>query len=82
MVGIGINVAWPGPRKRAAPAWTTWAEAQPIDRQVLLDHLLGALEPRCALLEESAGRRALADEVRRRCGTLGQQVRVTLAGEE
>ena len=28
------------------------------------------------------GRAALADEVRRRCATLGQPVRVTLAGEE
>ena len=56
--------------------------AQPVDRRVLLDHLLSALEPRCALLEDEAGRRALADEVRRRCGTLGQQVRVILAGEE
>ena len=53
-----------------------------MDRQVLLDRLLEALEPRCALLEEAAGRRALADEVRRRCATLGQRVRVILAGEE
>ncbi len=27
IVGIGINVAWPGPPgSRVAPAWTTWAE--------------------------------------------------------
>ena len=31
---------------------------------------------------EAAGRRVLADEVRRRCATLGQRVRVTLGGEE
>ncbi len=55
---------------------------RPIDREDLLQHLLSALEPRCALLEDSAGRRALADEVRRRCATVGQRVRVTLAGEE
>ena len=53
-----------------------------MDRRVLLDRLLAALEPRCELLEEAAGRRDLADEVRRRCATLGQRVRVILAGEE
>jgi BirA family transcriptional regulator, biotin operon repressor / biotin---[acetyl-CoA-carboxylase] ligase len=83
IVGIGINVAWPGPPEAGGTCLDdVGGRAQPVDRQVLLDHLLAALEPRCALLEETAGRRALADEVRRRCGTLGQQVRVTLAGEE
>jgi BirA family biotin operon repressor/biotin-[acetyl-CoA-carboxylase] ligase len=83
VVGIGINVAWPGPPEAGGTCLDdVGGRTQPIDRQVLLDHLLNALEPRCALLEEGAGRRALADEVRRRCGTLGQQVRVTLAGEE
>jgi BirA family transcriptional regulator, biotin operon repressor / biotin---[acetyl-CoA-carboxylase] ligase len=81
VVGIGINVAWPGPPEAGGTCLDDLA-AQPVDRLVLLDRLLGALEPRCALLEESAGRRALADEVRRRCATLGQQVRVTLPGEE
>ena len=53
-----------------------------MDRRVLLDRLLAALEPRCELLEDAAGRRDLADEVRRRCATLGQRVRVILAAEE
>jgi BirA family transcriptional regulator, biotin operon repressor / biotin---[acetyl-CoA-carboxylase] ligase len=83
VVGIGINVAWPGPPEAGGTCLDdVGGRTQPVDRQVLLAHLLNALEPRCALLEESAGRRAQADEVRRRCGTLGQQVRVTLAGEE
>jgi BirA family biotin operon repressor/biotin-[acetyl-CoA-carboxylase] ligase len=83
VVGIGINVAWPGPPEAGGTCLDdVGGKAQPLDRQVLLDHLLGALEPRCALLEDSIGRQALADEVRRRCGTLGRQVRVTLAGEE
>jgi BirA family biotin operon repressor/biotin-[acetyl-CoA-carboxylase] ligase len=80
VVGIGINVAWPGPPEAGGTCLDD--HAPPVDRLVLFDHLLAALEPRCALLEASAGRRAVADEVRRRCGTLGQQVRVTLAGEE
>ena len=80
VVGIGINVAWPGPPEAGGTCLDD--HAQPVDRLVLLDHLLAALEPRCALLERGTGRLALADEVRRRTGTLGQLVRVTLAGEE
>ena len=74
VVGIGINVAWPGPdgSRGHLPGRPWAATAQPVDRRVLLDHLLGALAPRCALLEEAGGRRNLADEVRRRCATLGQ----------
>ena len=56
--------------------------AQPVDRQVLLDHLLGALEPRCALLEEAAGGGPWPTRCAARCATLGQQVRVILAAEE
>jgi BirA family biotin operon repressor/biotin-[acetyl-CoA-carboxylase] ligase len=83
VVGIGINVAWPGPPEAGGTCLDDVGGArQPVDRQVLLDRLLEALEPRCALLEEDLGRLALADEVRQRCATLGQQVRVTLAAEE
>jgi BirA family transcriptional regulator, biotin operon repressor / biotin---[acetyl-CoA-carboxylase] ligase len=83
IVGIGINVAWPGPAEAGGTCLDDLGEtAQPLDRQVLLGHFLEALQPRCALLEEAAGRRALADQVRRRCATLGQRVRVILAGEE
>ncbi len=83
IVGIGINVAWPGPPEAGGTCLDdVGGSAQPVDRQVLLHRLLEALEPRCELLEEAAGRRALADEVRHRCATLGQRVRVILAGEE
>ncbi len=83
VVGIGINVAWPGPAEAGGTCLDdAGGTAQPVDRQVLLDHLLGALAPRCALLEEEDGRRALADEVRLRCATLGQQVRVILVADE
>jgi BirA family biotin operon repressor/biotin-[acetyl-CoA-carboxylase] ligase len=83
VVGIGINVAWPGPAEAGGTCLAdVGGSAQPVDRRVLLDHLLGALGPRLALLEEADGRGILADEVRRRCGTLGQEVQVTLAGEK
>ena len=83
VVGIGINVAWPGPAEAGGTCLDeVRGSAQPVDRQVLLDHLLGALGPRLAQLEEAGGRGVLADEVRRRCATLGQEVRVVLAGEE
>jgi BirA family biotin operon repressor/biotin-[acetyl-CoA-carboxylase] ligase len=58
------------------------AGEEPVDRTDLLDRLLGALRPRCGLLDDAAGRGVLAEEVRRRCATLGQAVRVVLPGEE
>jgi BirA family transcriptional regulator, biotin operon repressor / biotin---[acetyl-CoA-carboxylase] ligase len=83
VVGIGINVGWPGrPEAGGTCLDDVGGTAQPVDRQVLLRHFLDALEPRCSLLEEAAGRRSLAEEVRARCATLGQQVRVTLSAEE
>lgn len=84
VVGIGLNVAWPGPDEAEGTCldFNRGSNGQPVDRRVLLDHLLRALAPRCALLEEAGGRRNLADEVRRRCATLGQWVRVSLVGED
>jgi len=82
VVGIGINVAWPGPPEAGGTCLDDVGRPSPVDRRVLFDELLKALEPRCALLEGAAGRRVLADEVRGRCATLGQQVRVILVGDE
>jgi BirA family biotin operon repressor/biotin-[acetyl-CoA-carboxylase] ligase len=83
VVGIGINVAWPGPAGAGGACLDqVGAGGQPVDRTDLLDRLLGALRPRCGLLDDAAGRRVLAEEVRRRCATLGQAVRVVLPGEE
>jgi BirA family biotin operon repressor/biotin-[acetyl-CoA-carboxylase] ligase len=83
VVGIGINVAWPGPPEAGGTCLEDVSgSAQPVDRKVLLDHLLYALAPRREMLDDARGRRVLADEVRRRCSTLGQRVRVLLAAEE
>jgi BirA family biotin operon repressor/biotin-[acetyl-CoA-carboxylase] ligase len=83
VVGIGINVAWPGPAETGGTCLDdVRLTAQRVDRRKLLEHLLAGLTGRRGLLDDAAGRRELADEVRRRCCTLGRTVRVTLAGEE
>jgi BirA family transcriptional regulator, biotin operon repressor / biotin---[acetyl-CoA-carboxylase] ligase len=80
VVGIGINVAWPGPEGVGGTCLNDLA-AVPVDRGELLDSLLAALSPRRALLDSAPGRRRVAAELRERCATLGQRVRVELPGE-
>ncbi len=79
VVGIGVNVGWPGPAEAGGTCLDdAGGRAQPVDKEVLLDLMLEGLARRRPLLDEEAGRRTLADEVRRRCATVGQRVRVTL----
>jgi BirA family biotin operon repressor/biotin-[acetyl-CoA-carboxylase] ligase len=80
VVGIGVNVAWPGPDGVGGTCLNHLAGEQ-VNRQELLDALLGALSPRRALLDDAGGRRRLAAELRERCATLGQRVRVELPAE-
>ena len=83
VVGIGVNVAWPGPAEAGGTCLDdAGGRAQPVDKGALLDVLLEGLGRHRPLLDEETGRRALADEVRRRCATIGQRVRVTLPNEE
>ncbi len=80
VVGIGVNVGWPGPPGLGGTCLDdVGGLAQPVDREVLLAALLSALLPRRALLDDAPGRAALADELRQRCITLGQDVRIDLA---
>lgn len=85
VVGIGINVRWPGagdvlPADLAGRATSLeQLRGAPVSRRLLLDGLLNALEPRVASLETVEGRSAQAADLRRRCTTLGAQVRVELA---
>ena len=87
VVGIGINVAWPGPDDELPPelagtatslARLSAASAPGPDREVLLAGLLAALEPRVAALETPGGRAGLAEDLAARCTTLGTRVRVEL----
>jgi BirA family biotin operon repressor/biotin-[acetyl-CoA-carboxylase] ligase len=80
VVGIGLNVDWPGPAEVGGTCLRDLSGG-PVDRGSLLDALLGALAPRRSLLDTEAGRREVASELRERCATLGQRVRVELAAE-
>ncbi|HEX3333040.1 MAG TPA: biotin--[acetyl-CoA-carboxylase] ligase [Acidimicrobiales bacterium] len=81
VVGIGINVGWPGPPDAGGTSLEV-ASGSAVDRRALLDHLLDALTRRGAALDEVAGRRTLAEEGRRRSATIGQRVLVTLEDGE
>jgi BirA family biotin operon repressor/biotin-[acetyl-CoA-carboxylase] ligase len=84
VVGLGLNVEWPGP---AGVGGTCLRDvrppgAAPVDRQLLLDALLGALSTRRSRLDSAPGRLEVATELRDRCVTLGRRVRVVLGAEE
>jgi BirA family transcriptional regulator, biotin operon repressor / biotin---[acetyl-CoA-carboxylase] ligase len=80
VVGIGLNVDWPGP---AGVGGTCLRDLSggPVDRHLLLHALLTALSSRRGMLDTEAGRRDVAAELRQRCATLGRRVRVELAAE-
>jgi BirA family biotin operon repressor/biotin-[acetyl-CoA-carboxylase] ligase len=87
VVGIGINVNWPAtdedlPREmRGAAASLRQLGGVEVDREALLDALLAALGLRVAALSSVSGREQLARDLRSGCTTLGETVRVDLAGE-
>ncbi len=87
VVGIGINVNWPGhhddlPVELVGSSTSLCLHTgRPLDRIVVLDALLAALEPRVADLGTSSGRSRQALDFRARCVTVGTPVRVELAHE-
>jgi BirA family transcriptional regulator, biotin operon repressor / biotin---[acetyl-CoA-carboxylase] ligase len=80
VVGLGLNVDWPGPAGVGGTCLNDLSSA-PVDRDVLGDAFLEALSGRRALLDTAEGRREVAAELRHRCATLGQRVRVELPAE-
>ena len=83
VVGVGVNVAWPGPEEVRGVCLDQLAAAgAAVDRRSLLEYLLASLTTRRALLDDDAGRRALADEIRARCATIGAEVKVVLTHDE
>jgi BirA family biotin operon repressor/biotin-[acetyl-CoA-carboxylase] ligase len=80
VVGIGLNVDWPGPDGVGGTCLRDLSGG-PVDRARLLETLLAALSTRRGLLDTAPGRREVAAELRERCATLGRRVRVELAAE-
>jgi len=95
VVGLGLNVRWPGPLPPDLEAVAVTAEAVAgvhIDLGRLLHAYLTRLEERCLCLPEGGGdlpegggdlaarRPAMVDEYRRRCVTVGRAVRIELPG--
>jgi BirA family biotin operon repressor/biotin-[acetyl-CoA-carboxylase] ligase len=87
VVGIGINVNWPGddadlpPELRGLAVSLRQLSGTAVDREALLDALLEALGSRVDDLDSPGGRARLATDLRRICTTVGTRVRVDLADE-
>jgi BirA family biotin operon repressor/biotin-[acetyl-CoA-carboxylase] ligase len=77
VAGIGVNLRWGGPQGAGG---TSLLEAAGVDvgPDALLDTFLAELEARRPLLDGPGGRRALADEFRHYCSTIGRLVAVDL----
>lgn len=85
VVGVGINVNWPEdlPQDLAETATAlSHLAGRPVDRSALLSVMLLRLGERMVLLNSGEGRRAVLEEARRRCVTLGRQVRVETGGHD
>ena len=78
VVGIGINLTWPGP---PGVGGTSIKEATGVEvgRDALLKALLVELSSRLVLLGDDEGRAALNEELLERVATIGQRVQVELA---
>ncbi len=85
VVGMGLNVSWPSgvPPGIAdnAVALSQLVPGKPPDRARLLSRFLEVLGARYQDLQSAGGDARQAMEYRRRCATLGQQVRVELVDE-
>jgi len=77
VVGIGMNVSWPGPPDVAGISLGQ-AAGRPVERDELAEALLDALAQRRGDLDDPGGRQRMVGEARARCVTLGRTVRVDL----
>lgn len=93
VVGLGLNVQWPPPdgdqavrtvseELRVAATSIRRETGSDLGPQDVLPALLGALDERVTGLADPDGRRGLSVDYRRRCSTLGREVRVMLADRE
>jgi BirA family biotin operon repressor/biotin-[acetyl-CoA-carboxylase] ligase len=82
--GIGINLHWPMPGRDATEFDATCLDAvaaRTVDREALLEALLGAVEARHPMLDDEAGRAQLLRELGACTVTIGRRVRVELVDE-
>lgn len=77
VVGIGMNVSWPGPPEAAGTSLEAVAR-RAVALDSVLDGLLDALSRTRALLDSAEGRALLVTSLRQHLVTLGQEVRVEL----
>jgi BirA family biotin operon repressor/biotin-[acetyl-CoA-carboxylase] ligase len=80
VVGVGINVTWPGPPEAGGTSLQA-AGGGVVDRRQLLDGLLDQLGPLLGLLADAPGRRQLSATFAERCVTVGRRVRVELGDD-
>ena len=81
VVGIGINLTWPVPPGVGGTCLLD-ATGVTVERDEILDLLLGELAGRLELLSSAEGRSTLLAELESCLVTLGREVRVELAGAE
>jgi len=79
VVGVGVNLSWPGPPGAGGTSLLE-VTGQEVDRRALQRLVLEELEERRCALDDEAGRAALLAELRARSATLGRLVRVEQAG--
>jgi BirA family biotin operon repressor/biotin-[acetyl-CoA-carboxylase] ligase len=93
VVGVGVNVLWPPgdddpawasvPSELRGSATSVVREARrSVSPDVLLGHMLLALDARVGALDDASGRLSLAQEYRARCATIGRRVRVVRTDDE
>ncbi len=83
VVGIGINVAWPGPEVAGGTCLDDLrAMADPVDRHELLERMLVGLAARRPLLDDEGGGVSWPTRCAGVARPSGGAVRVVLAGEE
>ncbi len=83
VVGLGLNVRWPGPMPAHLEPIAVTAESvagRPLDTRQLLDAYLVRLEARCADLADAQAVVALMGDYRQRCVTLEREVEIELPG--
>ncbi len=79
VVGIGMNLTWPGPPGVGGTSLLA-ASGVVVDRDLLLDELLGELSLRLDLLRTAVGRETLTEDLRGSLVTLGTVVSVETPG--